>query len=206
MKQELFRMMEEMLEEPAKEPFDFTEAMHALMTDIASVCDELSHVDMSRVVAIFSQARTSTLHGVRAMIYPLRFAGGARRARVRGHEFEMPRVMAGDKEALYVVSFTVPRFLNLPFEDKMAGTVHEMYHISPSFGGDLRRFAGGKPYHTGSQRNYNAAMARIAERYLAATQRPELHAFLRHNFAELNQAHGPVVGTRMRAPNPRRIG
>ena len=191
--------------QPATSPLDLTFALHALMADIAAVCEELRHIDMSRVVVIFSQARSPKLDGVRASIYPLRFEGGGRRARVRGHEFQMPRVTAGSKEALYVVSYTLPRFLDVTFEEKLTAVVHEMYHISPRFDGQLRRFAGGKPYHTGSQKNYDAVMAAIAERYLAATRRPDLHAFLRHTFRELTEIHGGVVGARMRAPNPYRI-
>jgi predicted metallopeptidase len=190
---------------PTQEPFDFTRAMRPLMADMAEVCEELRHIDMSRVAVVFSQARHGRLDGMRAAVYPLRFAGGARRARLRGRLFEMPRVTVEGHEALYVVSYTLPRFLNLSLDEKLTSIVHEMYHISPRFDGDLRRFAGGKPYHTGSKRRYDAAMARIARRYVAQTRRPELHAFLRHTFRELLEAHGAVVGVRLRAPNPRRI-
>ena len=190
---------------PPTHPFDFTRAVHALMTDMTEVCRELRHIDMSRVEVIFAHARHGRTDGVRAKIYPLRFEGGARRATIRGHLFEMPPVTRAGKEALYVVSFTGTRFLNLSFDEKMVTIVHEMYHISPSFDGDLRRFAGGKPFHTGSQRRYDAAMSRIAEGYLPQTKRPDLHAFLRHDFRELVARHGGVVGLRMRAPNPRRV-
>ena len=90
-------------------------------------------------------------------------------------------------------------------DEKLTSIAHEMYHMSPRFDGDLRRFAGGKPYHTGSQRRYDAAMSRIAASYAQRTTRPELHAFLRHSYSELLEAHGAVVGLRMRAPHPRRV-
>jgi len=202
----LFPEFDDTPKPPVPQHFDLTTALRALMTDITLVADELNHVDMSRVVVIFSQARHNGSHGVRAALYPLRFEGGERRARVRGHEFEMPKVKIGDHEALYAVSFMVPRFLNLPFDEKMMIVVHEMYHISPAFDGDVRRLPGGNPYHTGSMRKFNETMAAIATRYLAATDRPELHGFLRHNFSQLVQTHGKVVGMRMRAPNPRCIG
>ncbi len=186
-------------------PFHFTGAMRALMADMASVCEEFAHVDMSRVAVIFTQARHGRLDGEWAGIYPLRFPGGERRATIRGRVYEMPQVMVGAREALYVVTFTLPRFLNVRFEEKLGAVAHEMYHMSPRFDGDLRRFEGGKPYHTGSRRRFEAAMYRIAEGYLRATARPELHAFLRCNFGELVARHGGIVGLRMRAPNPQRI-
>lgn len=192
---------------PRRAPFDFTDAMRPLMADIAAVCGELRHIDMGQVALAFSQARHGRSDGVRATVYPLRFEGGARRKRVRGHLFEMPRVLRDDgAEFLYVVTYSLPRFLDLTLEEKLRCIVHEMYHVSPSFDGDVRRFAGGKPYHTGSQKRYDAAMDRIAQDYLRRTARPELHAFLRHTFAELVEAHGGIVGRRFRRLSPRCIG
>ncbi|MFW6108717.1 MAG: hypothetical protein ACOC8D_02775, partial [bacterium] len=87
------------LEEPQPEPFHFTDAMRALMTDVVAVCAEFEHVDMSRVQVMFSQARHGRLDGQRAAIYPLRFEGGSRRTTKRGRVYEMPQVMCGEQEA-----------------------------------------------------------------------------------------------------------
>ena len=185
--------------------FDFTAAMHALMSDIAATCDELRHVDMSRVAVAFSQAKNRRTQGTHARTRALRFRGGAQTVEVRGRRFVMPRVVVNGQEVLYAISYSLPRFLDLPFEEKLRVVVHEMYHIGPRFDGDLRRFAGGKPYHTGSKRNYDAAMSRIAQAYLAKTTRPELHAFLKGSFRELVEAHGAVVGVRLRGLRPRGV-
>ncbi|NQT87891.1 hypothetical protein HQ560_14080 [bacterium] len=185
--------------------FDFTAAMHAVMTDIATVCEELQHVDMTRVAVIFSQARHGRVDGVHAATHPLRFEGGSTDKVVRGRRYVMPQVMVDGREMLYVISYTLPRFLNAgPLMKRLRTVVHEMYHISPSFDGDLRRFPGGKPYHTGSQKNYDAAMAAIARRYMKATRRPELYAFLENDFAGLAKERGGLVGMRMRNLSPRR--
>jgi predicted metallopeptidase len=190
----------------ARRTFDFTKAMHALMCDIAVVCDELRHVDMARVAVIFSQARHGRTDGVHAATHPLRFEGGATEKVMRGHRYVMPCVRVDGREMLYVVSFTLPRFLDAGgLEQKVATVVHEMYHISPEFNGDLRRFGGGKPYHTGSQRRYDMAMAAIARRYLAHTERPELHEFLRSDFRTLAAAWKGLVGMKMRNLNSRRV-
>ncbi|HPD17177.1 MAG TPA: hypothetical protein PLE19_19710 [Planctomycetota bacterium] len=186
-------------------PFHFTDHMRALMADIAATCPELRHVDMSRVAVTFAQARHARLDGVYACVRPLRFPDGGVELRRPRATYAMPRVLVGGREMLYVVEFRLPRFMGLPFEEKVATVVHEMYHISPKFDGTLRRFAGSKPYHTGSQRRYDAAMGGIARAYLAATRRPELHAFLRHTFDSLAAAHGGLVGLRVRCLNPRRV-
>lgn len=185
--------------------FNFTEHMHALMGDIAATCRELRHVDMSRVAVTFSQARHSRLDGVYALIHPLRFDGGERLLHKPRGTYAMPEVMVNGREMLYVIEFRLPRFLWLPFAEKVATIVHEMYHIAPRFNGALRRFRGRGVHHTGSQRLYDAAMKAISRNYLARTQQPELHAFLRSTFRELSDAHGGLVGLRLRRLNPRRV-
>ncbi len=186
--------------------FSFTARIRELMADIAATCPELRHVDLARVAVAFAQTRHGRLDGVFASIHPLRFPDGQRQARRPRGVYEMPRVMVNGAEVLYVIEFRLPRFQNLPFEEKLATIIHEMYHVSPSFDGTLRRFGGGKPYHTGSRRAYDAAMARMARGYLAATTRPDLHAWLRQDFRTLSQAHGGVVGLRFRRLRARRIG
>ncbi|MFP4056995.1 MAG: putative metallopeptidase [Candidatus Brocadiia bacterium] len=186
-------------------PFNFSAAMGALMADMAATCQPLRHVDMGRVAVAFAQARHRRLDGMLAATYPLRFEGGATTAQMDGHTYRMPRVVVGGREMLYVVSFALPRFLDLPFEEKLAVVAHELYHIGPRFDGALRRFAGSKPYHTASQRRYDAAMARLALRYVDRTRRPGLQAFLRRTFGELVEAHGGVVGVRVRNLDARRV-
>ena len=186
-------------------PFDFTRDTRALMEDIAATCGELRHVDMGRVAVAFSQARYASLGGVQAIIRPLRFPNGDRVLQRANATYQMPRVVLNGVEMLYVVEFRLPRFLCQTFDEKMATVVHEMYHVSPAFDGTLRRFAGGKPHHSGSRKRYQALMGQIARGYLARTQRPELHAFLRKDMKELSAAHGGIVGLRFRRLSPRRI-
>lgn len=185
--------------------FDFTAATHELIGDIVATCPELRHIDASRLAVAFSQARSARLDGVHAAIHPLRFPGGARELTKGSATYAMPEVVLGGREMLYVISFRLPRYLNLPFGEKMSTIIHELYHVSPGFDGSLRRFAGGNPHHTASKRRYDAVMGKIARDYLARTQRPELHAFLRHSFRELADAHGGIVGLRLRGLDPRRI-
>ena len=187
-------------------PFDFSRAMGELMADVATVLDELRHVDVSRIAVGFSQARHGGLHGTFATTHALRFGKGALETTLEGRTYAFPRVIIGGVEALYAIIFRLPRFLNLPLDEKMATVVHEMYHISPAFDGTLRRFEGGKPYHTGSRRRYHAAMGQLARSYQAATRRPELHAFLRQDFSQLSAAHGGIVGLRLRRLGARRVG
>jgi hypothetical protein len=103
-------------------------------------------------------------------------------------------VFVGGREMLYLMTFCLPRFLNQAFDDKFVTLFHELFHIGPAFDGDLRRHAGRYAVHSGSQRRYDEHMAELARAYLAAGPDPDLHAFLRLNFAQLRARHGSVVG------------
>jgi hypothetical protein len=113
------------------------------------------------------------------------------------------RYVVGEQEMLYVVTFCLPRFLDQDFDDKFITLFHELYHISPSFDGDLRRHEGRCAIHSRSKRGYDAHMAELAREYLAQGADPALHAFLRLNFAQLQHRHREVVGVVV--PRPKLI-
>lgn len=181
--------------------FDFTLAMRTLCADMASRLAELSHVDMDRVAVGICHARSSTPYGVYATLTPLRFAGGERERKVRGRRVAIERVAdESGAEFLYLLNFYLPRFQDLPLEEKLTTVVHELWHIGERFDGDLRRHPGRCYAHGGSRRKYDAAMARLAQRWLAADPPPPRYEFLAANFAELKAEHGAVRGKRWRAP------
>jgi hypothetical protein len=102
---------------------------------------------------------------------------------------------------LYLVTFCLPRFLDQDFDDKFITLFHELYHISPTFDGDLRRHAGRCEVHSHSKRLYDAHMAHLARSYLSNGADHGVHSFLRLDFAQLHHRHGGVVGVVV--PRPR---
>ena len=112
----------------------------------------------------------------------------------------MQRVTHQGREALYILTFFLPRFLNLSFEEKLVTVFHELYHISPQFNGDIRRFGGACYMHTGSQKSYDRQMAVFADQYLKMQVSEDLVRFLRFDFAGLQQLCGHVVGLRIAIP------
>ena len=96
-----------------------------------------------RVAIGICQTRNGAMHGVFATLTPLRFAGGRLDETVRGRRHRIqPLVDAAGQEFLYLLNFYLPRFLNLPLEEKLSTIVHELWHIGPQFDGDLRRHDG----------------------------------------------------------------
>ncbi len=134
---------------------------------------------------------------------PLRFPRGELRRRRRDATFQVQRYFLGDHEFLYLMTFCLPRFQDQDFDDKLITLFHELYHIGPEFDGDLRRHHGRYQLHTHSQRHYDKHMAGLAREYLATRPDPQLHDFLRLNFAQLEHLHGRVIGVVV--PRPKMV-
>jgi hypothetical protein len=188
---------------PADQPFDFCAAMRRLCADVAARCPELRHVDVAKLLFAVTQARSGRLHGLQARLTPLRFRDGQLVRQRRGVCYQVQRYLVNGQEMLYLVTFCLPRFLDQSFDDKCITLFHELYHISPCFDGDLRRYKGRCALHTHSKRRYDAHMADLARAYLADRPDPDLYAFLRLNFAQLQERLGSVVGAVV--PRPRII-
>jgi hypothetical protein len=141
-----------------------------------------------------TQARSNHSHGLQARVTPLRFRHGKFSYRRRGVTYQVQRYVVGPQEMLYLITFCLPRFLDLDFKEKMITLFHELYHVGPAFDGDLRRHNGRYSLHSHSQQCYDARMGELARAYLADGANPELHAFLRLNFAQLQRRHGSIVG------------
>jgi hypothetical protein len=185
-------------------PFDFTLHLRRLAGALVSDLPALAHIDLSRVAIGFCQTRKAVPHGMFASLTPLRFVGGALTTIRRGRPHAIQRVYdASGLEMLYILNFYLPRFQNLDFREKLITVLHELWHISPEFNGDIRRHAGRYHAHTHSQAEYDEEMGRLADRWLASNPPEPLYAFLRHNFRELAKRHPGIVG--LKIPRPRLV-
>jgi hypothetical protein len=179
---------------PWEQPFDFSGHVQRLCADIVARCKPLYHVNVDRILFAVTQARNGRAHGLQASVTPLRFPAGHLTRQRRGVTYQVQRYVVGGREILYLVTFCLPRFLDLAFDEKMITLFHELFHINPAFDGDLRRHGGRYAIHSHSQRRYDEHMAELARAYLADGANPALHAFCRLNFAQLQRRHGSVVG------------
>lgn len=181
--------------------FNFTSHMRVLCTDLAERLPELAHIDVGRVAIRFCQARIHSRHGLYASLTPLRFEGGQLLSQRRGRNWTVERLFddAG-REMLYLLSFYLPRFLERPFEEKLSTVVHELWHIGPAFDGDLRRHPGRCYAHTHSQKQYDALMRELTQKWLGLDPPSEAYAFLRYDFRQLERRYGRVFGQRIRTP------
>jgi predicted metallopeptidase len=183
---------------------NLTLELERLIAHIARNVDEFAHIDPRRVLVCVSSTRGSGIHGTYAKIHPLRFEEGKLSKTVkrgtRSYEYEMPRISHRGVEMLYVVYFLVPRFLNLPFRDKLITLFHELFHISPEFNGDIRRFPGKNYAHGSSTKKYNAQMARLVDAYLERLEDRGMLHFLEGDMDEVRGRFKAIVGRKMAAP------
>jgi hypothetical protein len=177
---------------PVERPFDFAGHVRRLLEDIVNRCDDLAHIDVSRILLAATIARNNRRHGLQARVTPLRFRNGQLTRQRRGVLFQVQRLFLDDHEFLYVMTFCLPRFLNQDFDDKFVTLFHELFHIGTRFDGDLRRHDGRYELHSHNHKEYDRHMAHLARVYLAGKPDPALHAFLRLDFNQLCRRHNGV--------------
>jgi hypothetical protein len=181
--------------------FDFTFHAGRLCADLCQRLEELRHVDMSRILIRYCQVRRPGPYGLQASLTPLRFEEGRLQTRRRGRQWTIQRLYdAQGLEMLYLLSFYLPRFLNQSFDEKLATVIHELWHISPHFNGDVRRMPGRCYAHGRRENDFHASMHELSRRWL--DQNPPLDAFvfLHHDFAELRELYGAIYGRQVATP------
>ena len=181
--------------------FDITAALTAVCVDLAARVPELRHVQMDRVALSFCQTRRGSTHGMLAKLTPLRFEGGELTIERDGQSWTIQRLFSGQREQWYILSVYLPRFFDLPFEEKLNTLVHELYHISPQFNGDLRRFSGRCYAHSSRSLAYDEIVAVLCRGYLRKrSPRSRLLRFLHDDFAALRVTHGAIIGAQVPIP------
>jgi len=185
------------------QPFDFCGQMGRLCADVVSRCQPLFHIDVSRLQFAVTPSRNGRRHGLQARVTPMRLREGRLTRLRRGVTYQIQRYFMESREILYLVTYCLPRFLDLTFDEKFVTIFHELFHISPEFNGDLRRHDGRYSVHSHSQKDYDKQMSALARDYLSGRPDPELHAFLRLDFGQLLERHGSIMGVSV--PRPKLI-
>lgn len=186
--------------------FNFSQAMNNLCRDVTSRCEQFAHIRISRVLVSFTPCRNRSKYGLLARVTPMRFRGGALTRRHGSIEYQVQRFFVDDREMLYLLTFCLPRFLDQSFEEKLITIFHELYHISPSFDGDLRRYPGRYTIHSHSKLGYDSHMAELVKDYLADHPNPGIFAFLRSGYRELWDRNGGILGVVIPRPKLLPVG
>jgi hypothetical protein len=181
-------------------PFQFTHQMRLLVQDILQRTPELGHIDLTYVLVGISRARTRRPFGLQAKVTPMRFKHGALTQKRRGWLYQVQQFYVNSIEMLYLLSFCLPRFQDLGFDEKMITIFHELFHIAPEFNGDLRRHHGRYYQHSHSKKKYDLHMQRHVQAYFDSKPDLAVSDFLKFNFEELHERHGGVQGIMVPVP------
>jgi len=184
-------------------PLDFSAVIRKLCDDVKVRCPVFAHLDPSSMAFTCTTSRNTGKYGLLARVTPMRFRDGGAYHRHRGTLYQAQRYVIDGREVLYLVTFCLPRFLNLPFLEKLTTVIHELYHISPRFDGDLRRHDGRCQFHTHSKRGYDELMEKMTREYLTTQPNPELFTSFHSTFAQLCATHGSVQTISL--PQPRMV-
>ena len=180
--------------------FRFCAAMRRLCEEICRRHAVFRHIDMSRVAVSWAQTRSPVDWGLQAKLTPMRFERGDTTCVRNGQKWGVQRLYQDGEEMLYILTFYLPRFLNQSFDEKLVTVFHELYHVSPLFDGDIRRFDGACYVHSGSQAEYDRRMSVYAGEFLADLPGERFPGFLKCDFAELKRRYGAVVGLQLSVP------
>ncbi len=187
---------------PERPGFNFTLHMRHLLGDVVTRLGQLEHIDLDRVAVSFHQTRKAVSHGMYASLTPMRFANGRRHTIRRGQKWAIQQVIDGSgREMLYILSFYLPRFLQIPCREKLSTVVHELWHISPRFDGDLRRHGGRCYAHGSAAAQYDAQVERLVDRWLQLSPPESVYRFLEYDYHDLVRRHGRIYGQKI--PNPK---
>jgi len=167
------------------------------------VCPELSHIKEDHLAIGFTKARSIKSTGLLASLTPLRFEEGKTVTSKKGYLYEIPELLVDGVPILYILHFLYPRFIDLPMSNKVHTIIHELWHISPHFNGDIRRFRGRTYAHSGRKSRFEEQVSSVVKAWFQKTNFDTSILALDSN--GLKRSFGRVLGKRVSRPKLTRL-
>ncbi len=184
---------------------NITDTISGIIEEIVRHSDQFRHIDPAMIHICMASNRKGSGGATFGKLVPLKFKNGESLLRYRGRIYAMPRVVHEGRDVLYIIYFYTPRFLDLSAREKLRVIFHELYHISPEFNGDIRRFGKVKASHGSSKKRYDSLFENEVERfYEYITTTPYIN-FLSMNTLELKNTFHKIYCSRMKQPRPVQI-
>jgi hypothetical protein len=179
--------------------WSYIEAMENLITRLCVALEPFCHIKPERILVGNTYSRPGRR---RHLSYARILAPRLDEKRQPTH----PPLVHSGKEYDYVITFCLPRFWELSYEDKLTTVIHELYHIAPEADGGLRQM-GVRKYAHGSRRGFEAKIKPMVAQILSDPAFDQDCAFLRYNGRELCKTYGsvrirPLRITRVRKQKP----
>lgn len=140
-----------------------------LIKIVVEAVPEFRFYDVNRMVISIGASRSKGPGGIYAHIVPLRYQGGSyyRRGKRWGQQglffYDSPQIVRDNPEALYMVTFMLPKFFRVKAQERLETIVHELYHIHPNFRGDLRKFSPPHVHHGPTPKKFQKKVEELTE-------------------------------------------
>ena len=181
---------------------NITDVITCLINEIAKSAPIFYHIDINRILVCVASNRRNCRGGTYGKLVPLRFESGLEIIKFSGKRYAMPSIVNNGVQQLYIVYFYIPRFFDLGALEKLRVIFHELYHISPKFNGDIRRFGREKTSHGYSKRRFDTFFEEDLNVFYEYVRNTPFMNFLRANADLLHRNFKRVLGRRMRLPKP----
>ncbi|OHD63757.1 MAG: hypothetical protein A2176_14570 [Spirochaetes bacterium RBG_13_51_14] len=181
---------------------NLSQILSSIISEIVQRSPALSHVDVSRVLVCIGSNRGGRRGGMYGKLIPLRFENGSSLLRYRGRYYTIPEISHNGASCLYIIYFYMPRFFDLPLEEKLRVMFHELYHISPCFNGDIRRMGAVKTAHGHSKKHFDTLYASELKNFIRYIEATPLKYFLEIDSHALYRQYRRVTAVRMKHPKP----
>lgn len=180
---------------------DLSLALSAVISEISFRSQTLSHIDPNRILVCVGSNRRGG-GGLYGKLIPLRFKHGEPLLRHRGRVYASPDITNNGHSCLYIIYFYMPRFFDLPWDEKLRVIFHELYHINPRFNGDIRRMGAVKIAHGHSKKHFNSLFDAELHAFKSHIHSTPHQDFLTLNTRELYARYRTVTAVRMKHPKP----
>jgi predicted metallopeptidase len=186
----------------ARPSINLTDFLTAVIASAVEFSHSFRHVDIRSLLVCVSSNKVTGRGGSYGKLVPMRFRNGSEFLQHNRRLYTIPRVYHNDARILYLVYFYMPRFLDLPPREKLRVIFHELYHIDPTFNGDIRRMGAVKSAHGFSKKHFNSLFEKDASGFMESITGTEMHSILSMTSDLLYAAYETVVARRMKIPRP----
>lgn len=177
-------------------------ALTAVIHDIVRSSESLSHIDVDSTLVCVGSNRGGRRGGLYGKLIPLRFENGSQILRYRGRIYTIPEISHNGRTCLYIIYFYMPRFFDLPLNEKLGVIFHELYHISPRFDGDIRRMGTVKKAHGHSKKHFDTLYDAELRSFIDTIDATAHYPFLALDTPALYRRYRRVTAVRMKHPRP----
>lgn len=188
-----------------KNELNISSLLEDVITDIAAECPSFSHIEPDKLLVCIATNRGGSRGATFGKLVPLRFEKGSRILNHHGRLYSIPEIHHNGKKIRYLIYFYMPRFFDLPVEEKIRVIFHELYHISADFDGDIRRMGKVKKAHGHSRKHFDSNFEDEQIRFTSRLKEKPYLSVLSMNTAQLKRNWNRITGRRMKVPKPVRL-